>query len=219
MVCTKRAAAEPARLHVVDQLADLPLVHAHVLLSMRVATSIASTMISWLAVPFHARSNAVPWSTETRRNGSPTVTLTPESPVHFFARLVVLEAQRLDGDVPLVVIHGDDDIKLAAAGAREQRVGGQRAGDAQALGARCLDGGHDRVLLLVAEEALLAGVRVEAGHRDARRAAGRAPPACAGRGGSSCSTRSRVTRSGTRRSATWVVTWMTFSSLPIRSIA
>ncbi len=32
-------------------------------------------------------------------------------------------------------------------------------------------------------------------------------------------TRSRVTRSGTRRSATWVVTWMTLSSLPIRSIA
>ena len=33
------------------------------------------------------------------------------------------------------------------------------------------------------------------------------------------STRSRVTSSGTRRSATWVVTWMTFSSLPMRSMA
>jgi hypothetical protein len=32
-------------------------------------------------------------------------------------------------------------------------------------------------------------------------------------------TRSRVTRSGTRRRATWVVTWITRSSLPISSIA
>src|SRR6059036_2048985 len=51
-------------------------------LSIRTATSIASTMLSWFATPFQARSNAVPWSTETRRNGSPTVTLTPESPTH-----------------------------------------------------------------------------------------------------------------------------------------
>ncbi len=50
--------------------------------SMRTATSSASTMLSGLAMPFQARSNAVPWSTETRRNGSPTVTLTPLSPVH-----------------------------------------------------------------------------------------------------------------------------------------
>ena len=49
--------------------------------SMRTATSMASTMLSALAMPFQARSKAVPWSTETRRNGNPTVTLTPESPV------------------------------------------------------------------------------------------------------------------------------------------
>src|SRR2546425_4719159 len=36
-------------------------------LSSRTATSIASTMLSWFATPFQARSNAVPWSTETRR--------------------------------------------------------------------------------------------------------------------------------------------------------
>jgi hypothetical protein len=50
--------------------------------SMRTATSMASIMLSGLAMPFHARSKAVPWSTETRRNGSPIVTFTPESPVH-----------------------------------------------------------------------------------------------------------------------------------------
>ena len=49
--------------------------------SMRTATSMASSMLSGLAMPFQARSKAVPWSTETRRNGRPTVTLTPESPV------------------------------------------------------------------------------------------------------------------------------------------
>ena len=49
--------------------------------SMRTATSIASSMLSGLAMPFQARSKAVPWSTDTRRNGRPTVTLTPDRPV------------------------------------------------------------------------------------------------------------------------------------------
>src|SRR5207302_5410924 len=82
-------------------------------------------------------------------------------------RLVVLEAERLHRDVTLVVIHRDDDVELAAAGPREERVGGKGTGDVEAVGAGRLDGGNDRVLLLVAEEALLAGVRVEPGHRDA----------------------------------------------------
>ncbi len=63
---------------------DRDRVRTHAGLSIAAATSMASTMLSWFAAPFHARSNAVPWSTETRRNGSPTVTLTPESPVHLF---------------------------------------------------------------------------------------------------------------------------------------
>ncbi len=58
----------------------------HGVSSIRTATSSASTMLSWLATPFHARSNAVPWSTETRRKGRPTVTFTPERPTQ---RLVV----------------------------------------------------------------------------------------------------------------------------------
>src|SRR5207248_8833428 len=87
-------------------------------------------------------------------------------------RLVVLEAERLHRDVALVVIHRDDDVELAAAGAREERVGGQGTGDVEAVGAGRLDGGNDRALLLVAEQALLAGVRVEPGPGDAA-----APPA------------------------------------------
>src|SRR5881396_1729922 len=94
----ERAAGEPTGPDVLEELAKLPFVHGerpprsalpwqrsrapHRALSMRTATSSASTMLSWFAMPFHARSNAVPWSTETRRNGSPTVTLTPESPTH-----------------------------------------------------------------------------------------------------------------------------------------
>src|SRR6185436_20618542 len=54
------------------------------LFAISAATRIASTMLSGLAVPLPARSKAVPWSTETRRMGRPTVTLTPERPVHAF---------------------------------------------------------------------------------------------------------------------------------------
>ena len=38
-----------------------------------------------------------------------------------------VEADRLDGDVPLVVVHGDHGVELAAEGAGEQGVGGDRA--------------------------------------------------------------------------------------------
>src|SRR5262245_61601566 len=68
------------------------------------------------------------------------------------ARVVVRETDGLDRDVALVVVHRDDDVELTAAGPREQGVRGQRADHGQSLGARRLDGRHDRVLLLVAEE-------------------------------------------------------------------
>src|SRR5215510_14762128 len=68
----------------------------------------------------------------------------------------------------LVVVNGDDDVELAAAGPREQRVGGQGPVDVEALLPRGGDGGEDRLLLLVAEEPFLPGVRVEAAHGDPR---------------------------------------------------
>ena len=134
-------------------------------------------------------------------------------------RLVVLEAERLDRDVALVVIHGDDDIKLPAAGPGEQGIGGQRPRDVQAL----------RPARPRWPARSAAAPRRRRGHPRRRGGSGR-PPRCDPRGWPSpssvrwasrivVSTRSRVTRSGTRRSATWVVTWMTFSSSPISSIA
>src|SRR2546422_6276580 len=38
-----------------------------------------------------------------------------------------VEPQGLDGNVALVVVHGDDDVELAPARPREERVGGKRA--------------------------------------------------------------------------------------------
>jgi len=154
---------------------------------MRTATSIASIMLSGLAMPFPRAVEAVPWSTETagQEERQPTVTLTPDSPVQRFAASLYVKPTVLDRDVALVVIHGDDDIKFAAARTREQGVGGQRTDHAQALGARGLDGGHDRRLLLVAEEPVLARVRVQSRHRDARVATAEAEASSRARAGSS----------------------------------
>ncbi len=43
---------------------------------MRKQASMASFMLTGLAMPFQAMSKAVPWSTEVRMKGSPKVTLT-----------------------------------------------------------------------------------------------------------------------------------------------
>ena len=45
----------------------------------RAARSMASTRLASLAIPLPAMSKAVPWSTEVRMMGRPTVTLTPSS--------------------------------------------------------------------------------------------------------------------------------------------
>src|SRR5439155_4307821 len=77
------ASRRPGAVVQLEERAASQLEHQVVLAaSMRTATSMASSMLSGFAMPFHARSKAVPWSTETRRKGSPTVTLTPETPVH-----------------------------------------------------------------------------------------------------------------------------------------
>ena len=90
----------------------------------------------------------------------------PERDIH-----AALEIDQLHGNVALVVVHGDDEIEFAAQGANEDGVGRVRAGAIDAEGARFLDGGRDDFGVLPAEEAMLAGMGIEAADRDARRAA------------------------------------------------
>ena len=44
-------------------------------------------------------------------------------------------------DVPLIVIHGDDGVKLTGKGAAEKRIGRQRSRDGQSRLHRCRNGG------------------------------------------------------------------------------
>jgi hypothetical protein len=69
----------------------------------------------------------------------------------------------------MVVRHGHHGVELALTGAHEDRVRRERSAGVDALGARALDGRRDLLDLLATEQAPLAGVRVQAGHRDARR--------------------------------------------------
>ena len=71
----------------------------------------------------------------------------------------------------LVVIHGHDEIEFAAQGADKDGVGRVRAGAIDAERASFCDGGSDDFGVLPAEEAVLAGMRIEAANGDARRAA------------------------------------------------
>jgi hypothetical protein len=67
------------------------------------------------------------------------------------------------------VRHRDDDVELATARAHEDGVGRVGAGRVPAFGASVGDGRRDVVDLLVAKQAALACVRIQAGHGDARR--------------------------------------------------
>ena len=115
-------------------------------------------MLRGSAMPVPAMSKAVPWSTEVRITGRPTVMFTPASmPEH------------LDRAVALVVVHRHDQVVVAAAGEEEQRVGRQRA-----RSRRCRRPARPRRrvdllrLLAVAEQPVLAGVRVDAADADLR---------------------------------------------------
>ena len=80
------------------------------------------------------------------------------------------EARRLQHGQSLVVIHRDDRVVVADVLGHEERVGGQRAGDAApAVGARVGDRRRDDVDFLAAQVAAFAGVRIEPAHGDARR--------------------------------------------------
>lgn len=70
----------------------------------------------------------------------------------------------------MVVGHRDDQVEGAAARAHEHRVRRERALRVDAFGACGLDGRGDDLDLLAPEQPALAGMRVQPGHRDARRA-------------------------------------------------
>ncbi len=81
----------------------------------------------------------------------------------------------------MVVRHRDDEIELArlrrgVAGAHEHGVRRVRAAGRDAGSTRLRDGRCDQVDLLVAEQPALACMRVQAGHRDARRGQAEAQP-------------------------------------------
>lgn len=70
----------------------------------------------------------------------------------------------------LIVVHGDDEIEVAAHRAEEGGVRRQRSSYIDVLTARALDRGDDLLLLLAtSEQAVLAGVRVDPAHRDSWR--------------------------------------------------
>ncbi len=85
----------------------------------------------------------------------------------------ILNAQVLDGDQSLVVVHRHDSIELggmvrAAARTHEHRVRRERALGIDAGGTGRLHRRSDDVCLLRAEQAPLPGMRIEPGHGDAR---------------------------------------------------
>jgi len=108
-------------------------------------------------MPLPAISKAVPWSTEVRRKGKPSATLT-----------LVLDTVHFDGNMSLVVIHYQHDVKFPFDGRlkMESAGNGPRASIAQS----------DRVLgrpgnffdFFPAEHPVFPGVRVQRRHADYR---------------------------------------------------
>src|SRR5215813_9908412 len=78
------------------------------------------------------------------------------------------EREQLDRNQPLVVITGDDDVELAARGADEHGVAGPRPGDVDAASPCGFDRGTEDAFVFSADHAVLAGVRIEPGTRQAR---------------------------------------------------
>ena len=80
-----------------------------------------------------------------------------------------LDAEHLDRAVPLIVIHGDHEVEVAAAGAEKQGVGRQRSFDVLAFRGARGDRRSDLLrFLAAAEQAVFAGVRVDRANADFR---------------------------------------------------
>ena len=80
-----------------------------------------------------------------------------------------LEIEQLERNVPLVVIHADDRVEsLLPHRHVKQGVGGERAFDGHSTALRPLDRRPDFPDLLISEEAVFPGMRIETGNRDTR---------------------------------------------------
>src|SRR5215831_20294966 len=80
----------------------------------------------------------------------------------------LVEAPQLHGNVPLIVVHRHDQVEFATAGPPEECVGRPGAARIDAPSTCFGNGWSDLARLLVAEEAPLAGVGVEARYSDPR---------------------------------------------------
>jgi hypothetical protein len=78
------------------------------------------------------------------------------------------EGHQLDRYEALIVVAGDHRVELAVGGAAEHRVARNRVADVDAARAAALDHRREHFLLLVAQQAALAGVRIQAGQRQPR---------------------------------------------------
>ena len=67
--------------------------------------------------------------------------------------------------MPLVVIHRDEGIEIAPA---QHQIGAHRAFDIEASGLQPFRGGHGDPVVVVAEQAVLAGMRIDSEQADAR---------------------------------------------------
>ncbi len=83
-----------------------------------------------------------------------------------------VEADGLERDVPLVMIHGHDGVVCAAECMIKERVVGERAHDVDPFGPGSGDGGGNRRQFFVAEKPLFAGVWVKRRHGNPRRLPG-----------------------------------------------
>jgi hypothetical protein len=81
----------------------------------------------------------------------------------------VPKREELHGNQPLVVVGGDDGVELAADSPHEEAVRRKRSRHVEPFRAETRHGGAQHALLLVAKEAALSRVRVEAAERDAPR--------------------------------------------------
>lgn len=81
----------------------------------------------------------------------------------------VVEIEQFERDEPLIVIHGDHCVELAACGIAEDGIGHAGAGEDGGSGfIEALDGGGDDADFFVAKGTVFPGVGVESGDGDAR---------------------------------------------------
>jgi hypothetical protein len=114
------------------------------------------------------------------------------------------ERQQLDRNQSLVVIAGDDGVELAAGGADEHSVGRKGPPHVNPGSPAGLHGRRQHRTVFRTDDAVLAGVRVEARQGESRRGDSEAREFVR-RTANPDSSVSRVSRRGTSASGTWTV--------------